>query len=193
MPTLPCPGCHKPLTIPDAPGKAFRCPACKTVVRVPDPAEALPVLPLAPEQRPAPWAWENRRLVIGLTCAAFVLFCLIPAGILGGYLVNRWMAPAVQKAQQDRQERDAKEKKRLHGPLSRDQVRDAAKGKTPREVIEVFGKPEMTFNTPDSLDDPKYSGHWTYHNLSVDPASGEYETVWVHFQDGRVNNFRFGY
>jgi hypothetical protein len=76
-------------------------------------------------------------------------------------------------------------------PTTPAEVRKAAEGKTPREVMQALGKPSTTWNASDDLDDPAYKGTWTYYDVATDPVTGKPAAALVRFKDGKVVEVRF--
>jgi hypothetical protein len=69
----------------------------------------------------------------------------------------------------------ANEKRSRKDRMTQEEVRKAAEGKTPREVLKALGKPDSTSDTPDDLDAADYKGTWYYWPYPVPllgPAKG---------------------
>lgn len=97
---------------------------------------------------------------------------------------RRWWRPAARTAQAPPKAGPARR-------MTQAEVRAAAEGKTPREVLAALGRPDDSARTPDDLDAPDYEGKWYYFHLVADPASGKDRPVYVHFKDGKVSLVEF--
>jgi hypothetical protein len=128
----------------------------------------------------------RRPLPILLILSGTSLFC---AGLLIGALLVIFAVP--RERARDGNDRPKESAKPGKGRMTQAEIKKTAVGKTPREVLKAFGKPDSTYNTPDDLDAPDYKGSWTYFHLYADPANGADCLARLQFQNGKVDHVEF--